>query len=116
MATSGEGPVIAVDVTGRMGSFKRPLRPGLARLARPMRRLLTGGEAELPRLGETLLRTLTVGSVDTVAAARTHADLVIAPQVDGIGLLDWRQLAYVREAGRLAAREALAAARPGLLP
>jgi predicted acylesterase/phospholipase RssA/CRP-like cAMP-binding protein len=116
MAATGEGPVIAVDVTGRMGSFKRPPRPGLARLARPMRRLLTGGEAELPRLGETLLRTLTVGSVDTVAAARTHADLVIAPQVDGIGLLDWRQLAYVREAGREAAREALATAPPGLLP
>jgi NTE family protein len=115
MAATGEGPVLAVDVTGKMGSFRRPLRPRLARLAGPARRFLTGEDAELPRLGETLLRTLTVGSVDTVAAARTHADLVISPSVDGVGLLDWRRLADVRAAGRTAAREALAAAPAGLL-
>jgi predicted acylesterase/phospholipase RssA len=110
MARSAEGPVIAVDVSGRTGSFKRPARPGVARLATPMRRFLTGSDAEVPRLGETVVRTVTVGSIDTVAAARRHADLVIQPRVEGIGLLDWRQLDAARVAGREAARTALAGA------
>ena len=109
MARTGEGPVIAVDVTGGIGRFQRARRPGLARLARPARRALTGSEAEVPGLAETILRTLTVGSVDTVAAARLHADLVITPAVDGIGLMEWRAIARARELGREAARKALAA-------
>jgi predicted acylesterase/phospholipase RssA len=75
-----------------------------------MRRFLTGSDAEVPRLGETVVRTVTVGSIDTVAAARRHADLVIQPRVEGIGLLDWRQLDAARVAGREAARTALAGA------
>jgi NTE family protein len=109
MARTGEGPVIAVDVSGRVGHFTRPQRPGLVRLGRPVRRALTGSEAEIPRLGETILRTLTVGSINTAAAAHLHADLVITPQIEGIGLLDWKTLARVAELGRRAAREALAA-------
>jgi NTE family protein len=109
MARTGEGPVIAVDVTGGIGRFQRAQRPGIARLARPVRRALTGSEADIPGLGETLVRTLAVGSVDTVAAARLHADLVITPQVDGIGLMEWRSIARAREIGRDAARKALAA-------
>lgn len=109
MARKGEGPVIAVDVTGRMGQFKATERPGLARLGRPIRRALTGNDAEIPHLGETIVRTVMVGSTDTVAAARLHADLVITPQVEGIGLMDWGALPRVAELGRSAAREALAA-------
>jgi NTE family protein len=109
MARSGEGPVIAVDVTGGMGRFQRPQRPGLARAARRFRRMMTGSEAAVPGLGETLVRTLTVGSIDTVVAARLHADLVITPQVDGIGLMEWRALERARELGRDAARQVLAA-------
>jgi predicted acylesterase/phospholipase RssA/CRP-like cAMP-binding protein len=108
MARAGEGPILAVDVTGRIGERKHPQRPRLVRLARPLRRALTGAEAEIPRLGETMLRTLTVGSSDTVAAARRHADAVITPQVDAIGMLEWGALARVREIGRRAAGEALA--------
>lgn len=107
MASTGEGPVIAVDVTGRMGEFRKPSRPGLARLGRPIRRYLTGSEAEVPRLGETIVRTVTVGSSDTAEAARRHADLLIQPQVEGVGILDWRQLDRVVEKGREAARRAL---------
>ena len=122
MARTGEGPVIAVDVTGGMGRFQQSRRPGMDRLARPLRRFLTGSEAEVPGLAETIVRTLTVGSVDTVAAARLHADLVITPPVDGIGLMEWRAIDRVRELGRRAAHEALAAnpellgARGGLRP
>jgi predicted acylesterase/phospholipase RssA len=109
MARTGEGPVIAVDVTGGIGRFQHAQRPRMERLARPVRRALTGSEAEIPVLTETLVRTLTVGSVDTVASARLHADLVITPQVDGIGLMEWRAIARVRELGRQATRAALAA-------
>lgn len=115
MARTSEGPVIAVDVSGRMGGFKRPARPGIARLSRPVRRFLTGSDVELPRLGETVVRTVTVGSIDTADAARRHADLVIQPAVEGIGLLDWRQLDRVRELGREAGRAALEGVEPGLL-
>jgi predicted acylesterase/phospholipase RssA/CRP-like cAMP-binding protein len=108
MARTNEGPVIAVDATGRTGSFKRRERP-VTRLGRPVRRILTGSEAEIPRLGETILRTVTVGSIDTVAAARLHSDLVITPQVEQIGLMDWKALPRVVELGRRAAREALEA-------
>lgn len=108
MARSGEGPIIAVDVTGRMDRRRTGTRPGLDRLGRSLRATLTGSEAEIPRLGETMLRTLTVGSIDTVEAARAHADLVIAPDVDGTGLLEWGQLHATLHAGRVAAREALA--------
>lgn len=106
MAARGEGPVIAVDVTDT-GGFQKPIRPGLERLGRPIRRYLTGSEAELPRLGETIVRTITVGSIDTAEAARRHADLAIVPELEGIGMLDWRQFDRVREAGRAAARAAL---------
>ncbi|HKA67792.1 MAG TPA: patatin-like phospholipase family protein [Actinomycetes bacterium] len=109
MAGTGEGPVIAVDTTGRAGAPRRRQRPAVARLGRPVRRLLTGSEAEIPRLGETILRTMTVGSSDTAAAAGLHADLVITPPVEHIGLLDWKALPRVVELGRRAAREALEA-------
>jgi predicted acylesterase/phospholipase RssA/CRP-like cAMP-binding protein len=109
MARAGEGPVIAVDVTGEIGPFQRARRPGIARIAGRVRRALTGREAEIPGLPETLVRTLMVGSVDTVTAARLHADLVITPQVDGVGLLEWGAIDRVREQGREAARQALAA-------
>jgi predicted acylesterase/phospholipase RssA len=56
---------------------------------------------------------VTVGSIDTVAAARLHADVVITPAVESIGLMEWGALARVRELGRVAARQALAA-DPGL--
>jgi NTE family protein len=114
MAASGEGPVIAIDVTGKMGGFQKPIRPGIARIGRPLRRYLTGTEAEVPRLAETIVRTVTVGSADTAEAARRHADLVIQPRVDGVGMLDWRQLERVIHAGREAARGALQS-NPGWL-
>ena len=72
--------------------------------------MLTGSEADVPRLTETMIRTMLVGSADVTVAARQHADLVITPRVDGVGLMEWKALPTVRELGRQAAREALAAA------
>ena len=108
MARSGEGPVIAVDVTGRLRQAGRPSRRRVTRLVQPVRRFLTGSDEQIPRLGETVMRTVTAGSRDSVAAAREHADVVIAPVVDHIGLMEFRRLADVRETGRRAAHAALA--------
>ncbi len=106
MARSGEGPIIAVDVTDphdRKGSS-----PAAARRKRLLRRLLTGSTADVPPLTEMILRTATLGSIDTAAAARRHASTVINPRLDNVGTLDWDQLPNAVEAGRIATREALA--------
>lgn len=107
MARSAEGPVVASDVTSRDGRWAGRTRGEHDRLARRLRSALTGSEDPLPRLGETLFRTFTLGSADTAAAARAHADLVVVPQVDGVGLMDWKQLPRLRDAGRAAAAAAL---------
>ena len=114
MARAREGPVVASDVTARDGRWADARRTGRYWLAGPMRRLLTGDDVPVPRLAETLFRTFTLGSSDTALAASSHADLVVLPEVDGIGLMDWKALPRVREAGRAATRAALAAA-PGFV-
>lgn len=111
MARRAEGPIIAVDVSQRLGMVPPAARPGLERLARRMRRLLTGNERPMPPLRETIHWTIALGSNDTVAAGIRHADLVISPHVEGIGILDWKQLPRALEVGRQAAREAIESAQ-----
>jgi predicted acylesterase/phospholipase RssA len=107
MADLGEGPVIAVDVKATLerepqrgreanaGVYPEELGRERPRGSRP------------PRLGETLTRVLLLGSANTSDAARRHADLVIKPRAEGVGLLEFTQLDTAREAGRAATREAL---------
>jgi EmrB/QacA subfamily drug resistance transporter len=94
MAALGEGPIVAVDVKA---SFERDP-------AAPPRPAGGGGPARTPALGETLTRVLLLGSTNTSEAARRHADVVIEPRPDGVGLLEFHQLDRAREAGRAAAR------------
>lgn len=108
MAADGEGPIIAVDVTSRAavdGSV--PAAKGSVR----RRRGEAPGEWErgtpLPTMGESLLRLVLLGSADTQAAARRHADLLITPGDEGVGMLEWHMLDRMAQAGRRAAREAL---------
>ncbi|HME01912.1 MAG TPA: patatin-like phospholipase family protein [Solirubrobacteraceae bacterium] len=106
MARDGEGPVIAVDVTGSLAW--RPRQTGRPSLWRARARaLISGQHGELPSLAETILLTLTVGGRDTVLAARRHADLVLTPAVERSGLLEWGQLPKMREAGRESVRRLL---------
>ena len=114
MARRAEGPIIAVDVTQRLGMPGPARRPGLEWIARRMRRALTGREGRVPRLPETISGSIALGSSDTVNAALQHADLVISPRVEGVGILDWGELPRAVEIGRRAAREALEAAAPQL--
>ena len=114
MARRSEGPVIAVDATGPQRQFTPAQRPRPARIGRPIRRMLTGSEHMIPRFNETIVRSMTLGSANSVAAARLHADLIITPAIEGIGLLDWKAIDRMRTLGRDAARRALDS-DPGLL-
>jgi NTE family protein len=105
MAADAEGPVIAVDVS--RAAVWRPRRSSRSSRRARLSRLISGQDVALPRLAETLLQTLAVGSNDTVTAARRHADVVITPAVEGVGLLDWNQLPQMRDVGRTAVRRLL---------
>lgn len=91
MAATAEGPVIAVDVTTRFEANWRT----------------NGDEGALPGFVETLTRALLLASTDTAEAARAHADLVITPHNEGVGMLEFHQLDRLRESGREATRAAL---------
>ncbi|CAN5232469.1 MFS transporter [soil metagenome] len=117
MADGDEGPVIAVDVSQRFDppTGKRP--HGRRRLLKPRRieEWPWDDSRSLPSFTETLTRLVMIGSADTREAAVRHADLVITPPNDGVGILEFHQLDRMRDAGRRAAVEALENAPPELL-
>ncbi len=117
MARSAEGPVIAVDVSKRFEppTDRRPTRRRHLLTPRPVEDWPWDDERTLPTLTESLTRLVMVGSQDTSESARRHADLLITPANEGIGLLEFHQLDALRESGRRAAAEALEAAPPELL-
>jgi NTE family protein len=87
-----EGPVVAVNIS--MGGSGNGTR---SRSGRP----------RVPALGETLLRTMMIGSGGAVAAARGQGAWVLTPPTLGVGLLEFHQLDRMVEAGRAAARALL---------
>jgi predicted acylesterase/phospholipase RssA len=116
MASFGEGPIIAVDVTAQ---FRAPTgvrrgRPRARRLRGGVRAAIVGDEQPRPGLRETLFRSVVLGSRDTTEAAKRYADLVITPETSAIGLIAFKELERAREQGRRAARAALESA-PDLL-
>jgi predicted acylesterase/phospholipase RssA len=119
MAASGEGPVVASDVSARFQPPamrpQRGRRPRTAWLAAKLRGWVVGTDALLPGFGETVVRSILLGSTDTAEAAARYADVVIEPAVAGVGLLAWDRTDDMIDAGRLAAEKALAEAPAGLL-
>ena len=114
MAGEGEGPVIAADVSARFDPPARRHPPPTGTFRARLRAWLVGTGAPLPTFSETLIRSIVLGSVDTAAHAARHADLVIAPRVEGIGLLEWKRIEDMRRVGREAAVEALETAPAGI--
>lgn len=112
VAEMHEGPIIAVDVRA---SFGEPEGRRNGRLPGSTGRGAGGEEPardraateRLPSLAETLTRVMLLGSSNTSEAARRHADLVIRPRPDGVGLFEFHQLDAALEAGRIAARQVL---------
>jgi NTE family protein len=103
MSSSGEGPVLAIDIKG--GEDYRP-PAAVTRAARPPR---------LPSLPETMARIALLSSANTDESARRHADMTVSVRVPGVGLLEFHQIDAAREAGRLAAIAALEDAPEWLL-
>jgi NTE family protein len=119
MAATGEGPIIASDVSARYQPPamrpQRGRRPRTAKLAARLRRWVVGTDALLPGFGETVVRSILLGSIDTAEAAQRYADVVIEPEVAGVGLLEWDRVDDMIDAGRAAAEEALAKLPAGVL-
>jgi NTE family protein len=97
-----EGPVVAVNIA--MGGGGHP-GPGPRRT----------GPRRVPALGETLLRTMMIGSHGAIASARAAGAWVVTPPTNGVGLLEFHQFDQVVRAGRTAARALLDAAGEELL-
>jgi predicted acylesterase/phospholipase RssA len=87
-----EGPVIAVSIGLGSGG------PGSTR---------SDGPPKVPGIGDTLMRTMTIGSQRETDACLGLAEVVIRPDTRAVGLLEFHQIDAAREAGRAAAREAL---------
>lgn len=98
-----EGPVLAVNIS--LGSAPRSSAPA-GSAPRPPR---------VPALGETLLRTMMIGSGGAVAAARARGAVVVTPASRGVGVLEFHQYDRMVEAGRAAARALLEATGGDLL-
>ena len=108
MAVTAEGPVIASDVTAQftVSSPAADRRPGRAWIARRMA-VRGAGTAPLPGLKETLIRSISIGSVDAVSEARKRADVLIEPATAGTGMLEFAEIDSMVAAGRRAALDAL---------
>lgn len=80
---------------------------GLWRKSKPRVRRPSPRQTTVPGLTDTLLRTMTISSAMASEKVLAQADLVIKPNLIGVGLMEYHQIDRAREAGRIAAREAL---------
>ena len=93
-----EGPLVAVNIAMGSSDRPRPAGPGTASAATRPR---------LPSLGETLMRTMFIGSGGAGATARAAGAVVVTPAAMGVGLLEFHQLDRMVESGRAAGRALL---------
>ena len=84
-----EGPVVAVTIGSGGDGSRRPGRP------------------RVPGLGDTLMRTMMIGSGGAGDAARARGAWVVGPSSMGVGLLEFHQLDVMVRSGRAAARALL---------
>ena len=88
-----EGPIIAVNIG--MGGDARPAQPASVPRVR------------IPAMGETLMRSLFIGSGGAARAALEEGAIVVTPASAGVGLLEFHQLDRMVESGREAGRALL---------
>ncbi|MEY2516073.1 MAG: hypothetical protein QOJ89_3431, partial [bacterium] len=97
MAADREGPIIAVDAT----------EPSI-------RTLPAGTDPPVPSLMETLYKVMLLSESDS-DRRRSFADLLIRPDYEDIGILEFHMLDRMRDAGRRAAAAALSDAPSSVL-
>ncbi len=88
-----EGPVIAVHIGAGGGGSAASGGPS--------------GQPRVPGIGDTLMRTILMGSRTAADGALALADVVIRPDARAVGLLEFHQIDAAREAGRVATRAVL---------
>jgi EmrB/QacA subfamily drug resistance transporter len=102
MSSSGEGPVLAIDIKGGEERPRTPETASTNGLPAP-----TARRKRLPSLPETMARVALLSSANTDESARRHADMTIGVRVSGVGLLEFHQIDEARATGRRAAVAAL---------
>ncbi|MGD9526980.1 patatin-like phospholipase family protein [Pseudonocardia sp.] len=104
-----DGPVVAVDATATLRWPPHvPTAGPLRRVGAALRGWVAGVREPLPDVAEVLSRVVAVGG----GVGRARADLVIRPEPDGTGPMEWARLDAVRERGRIAAEAAFDAHGP----
>ncbi|MFM8883633.1 MAG: patatin-like phospholipase family protein, partial [Solirubrobacterales bacterium] len=94
MADMEEGPVVAIEVGGR---FEPEIEDD--------------GLPGLPGVGETLMRSVLLGSASMAESVTARADLLIEPEVSALKMLAFHEIDKAVEIGRRAAEENLDAIR-----
>jgi NTE family protein len=107
LSERAEGPLVAVNISMGGGGSAAPAADAAgptptATAPAPRRYLRT------PALGETLLRTMLIGSGGAVTAAQQAGAIVITPTAMGVGLLEFHQLDELVAAGWDAGRRLVA--------
>jgi NTE family protein len=111
MAATAEGPIVAVDVGRRFDHVRAPAGRTArisARWTAARRRPAVNTQEPLPTIKETLARSIVLGSIASAGIARQLADVVVEPDTGVCEMLDFGRLDQMVEAGRHAARRALA--------
>jgi NTE family protein len=102
MRSEHRGPVIGSDVSLAPGITGEDIRtPPL------LQWLLSGAWRRGPPIVSVLMRSATIRSRSDMLLARQNADLVIAPQMSGIEIRDWKAYDAAVDAGYTAAVQAL---------
>jgi NTE family protein len=110
MCADPDGEVICVDLRRKYVPSKGfSLLPSIVQPPGFIRRLLTGTDAALPPLQETLLRTIDLAASSGNLRELPHVAAIIEPDVSAIGLLDFKNIDAAVDAGRIATRAALEA-------
>jgi NTE family protein len=103
MAAEARGAIVAIDVVGEAGIAHHDENFGDNSWFGAWWRRRKGA----PTLASILLRAGTVGNEMQRRVARTQADLIIDPPLDGIGLTHWKKFDAAVEAGYRAVAKVL---------
>jgi NTE family protein len=115
MCEDRDGEVICVDLRSNFVPSKGfgPL-PAIFGPPGFIRRLVTGTDAALPPLQETLLRTVELASSSGNLGDLPRIAAIIGPEISAIHPLDFKSIDAALEAGRIATR-AILEAQPHLV-
>jgi NTE family protein len=109
MARLGAGQIIGVDLSDDRGrKFEIDRIPGTIAHLRDMLRPRKQRRYRLPSVPETLVTSSFISSLSKQKTMRKFADLLFQPNIERVGLLDWKRFHDIVAAGYDHARQRLA--------